>query len=59
MAPSTNQGTVFRESGFLDRERRFVSLELLPANCRGLGASVDLAWQMMITDVHGTDSGYA
>lgn len=58
MAPSTNQGTVFRESGFLDREHG-VSLELLPANCRGLGASVDLAWQMMITDVHGTDSGYA
>lgn len=58
MAPSTNQGTVFRESGFLDREAPFVSLEL-PANCRGLGASVDLAWQMMITDVHGTDSGYA
>lgn len=57
MAPSTNQGTVFRESGFLDREHG-VSLEL-PANCRGLGASVDLAWQMMITDVHGTDSGYA
>ena len=27
-----------------------MSLELLPANCRGLGASVDLAWQMMITD---------